>query len=355
MKRAAGKDRSITIGNRVINSEEPCYIIVEIGSNHNGNLKLAMDMVHQCHAAGVDAVKFQAFRRDTLYIEGLPGDAADENQQLLNKRWNILPQFTSDPLWWPDLKRLCDELGLDFLCTPFSLEAVEDLLEVNIPAFKIASGDITWLELIRVAAQTGKPLILSTGASNAAEVEAALEVARGAGCREIALLHCVSTYPTEWEDANLRALTTIRQEFNVPVGLSDHSPGSLLPVAARTLGACIIEKHVTTDRRQEGLDHHFALEMSELASLVEDIRKIEKAMGSGDKVWAANEQLERYWVRRGIWTSKALESGTVVTREKLKVVRPCQGLGAESLEKIIGKTLVQTVGKNHPLKIEDLE
>lgn len=346
----------VHIGSRRIAPGEPCYIIAEIGSNHNGDYEVAADMIRQCAATGVDAVKFQDFSREGLFVEKLPSSTDDrENRQaLLDKRWEILPDFTAKPNWWPGLAAIAKESGVDFLCSPFSLEAIERLDRVDVPAWKIASGDITWLELIRGAAATGKPLIISTGASGLEEVGRAVKEANDAGCKQLVLMHCVSNYPPKWEDANLRAIQTLAETFSVPVGLSDHSPGSALPVTALTFGCCVLEKHVTLDRQQAGLDHHFAMEIPEFAQLVSDVRHVEAALGSGRKQWTGAEEIERYWVRRGLWTTEAIAAGSVIRREQLAVLRPAQGLSASALDRAVGAVARRPLAAGVPLEAGDI-
>ncbi|WP_020406912.1 N-acetylneuraminate synthase family protein [Hahella ganghwensis] len=345
------------IGQRRVGTGKPCYVIAEIGSNHNGQLDTAIKMVKACAEAGVDAVKFQDFSREDLFIPRLPEDATPDwgqRESLLEKRWDILPFYSADPDWWPILAEQCKELGVDFLCSPFSLDAVDRLASIPVPAFKVASGDITWLELIRKIAATGIPLILSTGASDIHDVEAAISAATQAGCEQLVLLHCVSNYPPKWEDANLLAIRTLAERFGVPVGLSDHTPGSTLPVASLSMGCCVLEKHVTLDRRQEGLDHHFALEVPEFKVLVEDIRNAEKALGSGEKSWAASEEIERYWVRRGLWAAKDIRAGEVILRAHLQCVRPAQGLPVNALDSVVGTKAKSFIKAGYPIPLEQL-
>ena len=187
------------------------------------------------------------------------------------------------------------------------------------------------------------------------EIRRSVGVLQEANCKGIALLHCVSNYPPRWEDVNLLSINTLRREFNLPVGLSDHTPGSCLPVAARMLGASIIEKHITLDRSQEGLDHYFSLEPMEFAQLVDDVRHVEQAMGDGNKTWVVDEEIERYWVRRGIWVKEDIRQGEIITREKLNIVRPSHGIGADHLQDILGKKALQDIHQGEPLLSEAIE
>lgn len=348
---------SISLGDRQVGIDHDVYVIAEVGSNHNGDLGTALRLIEVCAKAGVDAVKFQAFTREGLFSPSLPDDGTEprhRDQGLLERRWALLPQFTVPEWWWPELAACAATHNVGFACTPFSLEAVSQIAALGPPFIKIASGDITWPELIIEAARTGLPLVVSTGASDLEEVEQAVLAAERGGVAQLALLHCVSSYPPAWHEAQLRAIGTMMSRFQVPVGLSDHSPGSTIPIAATALGACIVEKHVTLDRRQEGLDHHFALEPDELTRLVTDLSHARQALGDGSKSWAPSEDIERFWVRRGLYLATPARAGTTVTRDLLRVVRPRMALGAESLGSVVGRRLLRNMESDEPLREEDL-
>lgn len=345
---------TLHIGQRAIGSGRPVYVIAEIGSNHNGSLDTAKELIETCASAGVDAVKFQAFTRENLFINALPEDGGNavrqRDQQLLQRRWHVLPQFTASSSWWPELAQAAEAAEVAFTCTPFGLDEIDIIADLDPPLIKIASGDITWHELIAAAAGTGLPLVLSTGASDLDEVAKAVTAAREGGAEQLALLHCVSSYPPAWHEAQLHAIGTLRDHFEVPVGLSDHSPGSTLPVAATALGACIIEKHVTLDRHQEGLDHHFALEPDELAQLVTDVKHTTEALGDSRKTWAPGEHQERFWVRRGLWMARSVTAGTKLQREDIACLRPAMGLGVDKLDAVIGQPIVRDLVQGDPLR-----
>lgn len=345
--------KTLSIGDRQIGFKKPTYVIAEVGSNHNGSLGTARKFVQLSAQAGADAIKFQAYSRETLFSPCLPEDGNKETQgrnDLLRRRWDTLPHYSASDAWWSELKSLCDEIGIDFLVTSFDLDRLKLLNQMDVKAHKIASGDITWMEFLKAAGATGKPVILSTGASALNEVKRALEALAEGGCEQIALLHCISNYPPKWEDINLRAIGTLQTAFQVPIGFSDHSPGATLPVAAVVLGACIIEKHVTLDRDQNGLDHAFAMELDEFASMVEEIRHVEAAIGNGTKTWVETEEIERYWVRRGLWAKCQIDKGEVITREKLDILRPCHGLPAELLSDVLGRKAAKNIPAGQPLE-----
>lgn len=345
----------LDIGGRPVGVGEPTYVIAEIGSNHDGDLELALDLVRRCAAAGVDAVKFQAFTREGLFVPDLPDDGTDQrrhDRELLHRRWDVLPRFTVPDAWWEPLRDACADVGVDFLATPFSLDALDRLVGLGMPAVKIASGDVTWHELIRAAAATGLPVVMSTGASTLDEVDEAVAAAAAAHDR-LALLHCVSNYPPDWDDVHLRAISDLRERYGVPVGLSDHAPGATLPVAAVALGSCVLEKHVTVDRARDGLDHHFALLPDELAEVVSQLRLVERSMGTGKRP-AVGEEIERFWVRRGIWTRRALRAGEVLRREDVDLVRPQAAAPASAVDVLVGRALRHDVPAGAALDADDL-
>jgi len=278
------------------------FNICEVGSNYNDSLDCAFDYLRAAKAAGADAVKFQTLRKDKLVAPRI----------YVNGAWTENPvykAFSSLELpdeWHFELKRCADETGIEFFSTPFYLEAVDLMERVGVRTYKIASGDISFLPLLQVVGATGKRVILSTGASDLADVERALNVLTQSGARDITLLHCVANYPPRWEEMNLRAITTLKDAFGLPVGISDHTPGSLVAIAAVALGAVAIEKHVTFDRRQAGPDHPFAMTMDEFADMSAQIRQLELALGDGSKNPVPSELEKQYRVRRGIYDPATL-------------------------------------------------
>ena len=272
-------------------------IIAEVGSNHDGSLTTAREYVRAAKQSGADAVKFQFIRKDSLVSP----------KSNIGSRQEDYPPYAAFPLkdvpdqWISELKTLSDDKGIEFFCTPFSLNAVDVLEAVGVGTYKIASGDITFLPLLEKVANTGKRVILATGASDLEDVRKAYTTLWEAGARDITLLHCVSNYPPQWEEMNLRAMTTLSEEFGCPVGISDHTPGSAVPVAATALGATVIEKHVTLNRANPGPDHPYAMTFPEFREMVTDVGHIRAALGSGEKKPTPAE-LEKQWrMRRGIY------------------------------------------------------
>lgn len=295
----------------------PAYIIAEIGSNHDGSLDKAKRLIEAAKTAGANAAKFQSFQ-----VHGLI------NRQRLNNHawephpaWDILDRLTLPADWHGELKTFCDDLGIDFLSAPFDAERLALLNDLNIPAIKIASGDLTHHAFLREVGQLRKPVFLSTGMAYLAEVRAAVNILTQAGCTELALLHCVSLYPPVFAEANIRAMVTLASTFQVPVGYSDHAPGHTVPLGAVALGASVIEKHLTDDKTAPGPDHPYALDVPEFTAMVREIRNLEAALGNGVKAPSPGEVPERVGARRGIYSAVSLQQGAVLTPDMLKAVR----------------------------------
>ncbi|MBA3565091.1 MAG: N-acetylneuraminate synthase family protein [Gammaproteobacteria bacterium] len=283
---------------------ERVTVIAEIGSNYNGDLALAREYVRAARECGADVVKFQTLRKNKLVAPRLySGDGAvSENPVYRNFASLELPDE-----WHYELKELADQLGIEFMSTPFYLEAVELLESVGVRSYKIASGDITFRPLLDKIGRTGKRVVLSTGASADEEISAALQVLKKAGAMDVALLHCVSNYPPAWDEMNLRAIASMQARFGCPIGISDHTPGCLVPLSAVALGASLIEKHVTFDRSQNGPDHAFAMTPGEFAEMVAQVRLLQGALGDGHKQPTASELAKQRRIRRGVYNPRTLE------------------------------------------------
>lgn len=273
------------------------FNICEVGSNYNGSLECALEYLRAAKASGADAVKFQTLRKDKLVAPRI----YDNGAWVENPVYRGFASLELPDEWHFELKRHADEVGIEFMSTPFYLEAIELLERVGVSTYKIASGDISFFPLLHAIGATGKRVILSTGASNLADVERALNALTHSGARDITLLHCVANYPPRWEEMNLRAVATLKEAFGLPVGISDHTPGSVVPIAAAALGAITVEKHVTFDRGQAGPDHPFAMTMDEYAGMISQLRDLELALGNGVKGPVASELAKQYRLRRGIY------------------------------------------------------
>ena len=327
------------IAGRMTGTGRPCFVIAEAGVNHNGDLGLALDLVDVAAEAGADAVKFQTFSADRLVTATAPKAAyqiettgADESQHAMLAKLELsLDDHRA-------LMRRCDERGVTFLSTPFDEQAADMLESLGVVAYKTPSGELTNLPYLRHVARLGKPMIVSTGMATLSEVEAAVLAVREAGSDELALLHCVSSYPAEADQINLRAMATLERAFRAPVGYSDHSEGIEIALAAVALGACVVEKHYTTDRRLPGPDHRASLEPAELATMIRSIRTVEAALGDGRKIPTAGEVSTAAAARKSLVIARDIAAGEILTDEHVVAKRPGTGLPPSYRAQLVGRT-----------------
>jgi sialic acid synthase SpsE len=328
------------IAGRRVGRGQPCYVIAEAGVNHNCDLALGRRLVETAHAAGADAIKFQNYTASKISTRVAPRywfEPQDPN----GTQWDTFDKL--DKLSDDDFRALlrhAKQVGLTAFSSPFDDEAVDLLAELQVPAFKIASADLTCHPLLERAARHGKPLILSTGTSTLAEVEEALEVVRRAGNDEVVLLHCTLKYPCPPEGINLRMMEHLMRAFpELPVGLSDHSLGISVAQAAVAMGACMIEKHYTVDKTLPGSpDHHLSVDPPEMKALLEGIRTVEKALGKSKKGVEPLEQDAFLYARRSVTSRAAIPKGTRLTRSMLTYKRPGTGISPRYFEMVIGRT-----------------
>ena len=344
----------VPLANRMLGDGEPTFVIAEIGSNHDGSLERALQLVELAAAAGADAVKFQSFRAAKLVARRWPENGGWKTAEA----FPVLEKLEVPGDWHAGLRDRAQERGIVFLSAPFDEERATLLAALGVPAIKIASGDLTYTSLLKRVATFGRPIILSTGLATAAEIDEALAaIDDGAGGAErrppVVLLHCVSLYPLKPGDANLRVLPTMRARHGCLVGWSDHSPGHTLAVGAVALGACVVEKHLTDDRARKGPDHGFALEPHEFAAMVQGIRELEAAFGDGEKCPRPDEMPERKWARRGVYAARTLAAGATLTERDVKVVRPALGATPAALAQLLGKRLAHALVEDQPIRTED--
>lgn len=342
---------TIKIGNRKVGKGHPVFVIAEVGSNHDGSFDRAKELIKLSKDAGADAVKFQSFTAEGLFNPLKP----DGDKWVSHPAYKIIESLTLPEDWHYKLKEYADSIGIIFLSAPFDLQRAELLNKIGVPAFKIASGDLTNDVLLKKAAGYKKPVIISTGAAYLGEVERAVDIVKNEGNDEIALLHCVSLYPPKFEDSNIMAMNTMANAFQVPVGYSDHTPGWTVPIAAVALGACIIEKHITISRNLKGPDHPYALEGNEFKTMVDEIRNLEKALGHGIKRPTDNEMGERIGARRSIYAKADIKKGAKITMDMLKLVRHAYGLEPRHFECIIGKSAKRDIKAHEIIKWEDID
>lgn len=313
------------------------YIIAEAGVNHNGSLETAKKMVNAAREAGADAIKFQTFKAENIVTK----NASRAEYQVKNtgedaSQYSMLKELELSYDDFRELKAYCDDSGIEFLSTPFDLESIDFLQELGIRFLKIPSGEITNFPYLRKIGQTGMPVIMSTGMSTLEEVGEAIRVLREYGSNEISLLHCTTEYPAPLDSVNLRAMQTMAEAFNLPVGYSDHTSGIAVSVAAVAMGAVIIEKHFTLDRNMEGPDHKASLEPDELKAMVQSIRDVEMAMGTGEKGLSYSELKNVSVVRKSIVAKRAIRKGMLFSEDNLSVKRPGTGVNPMQWNKVIG-------------------
>lgn len=331
-----------------------CYVIAEIGVNHNGSLDQAFQLIDAAVDAKADAVKFQTFEaEDLVTATAAKADYQQANTGTDDTQFEMLKALELSEKEFRQLKAYCEERGIDFLSTPFSEKAVDLLSRIGVDQFKVSSGDLTHLGLLEYMAQQGRPIILSTGMGTVGEIEEALHAIRAGMDVDVSLLHCVSNYPADPEDCNLAAMDTLAQAFGVPVGWSDHSVGMAISWAAVARGAKIIEKHITLDCSLPGPDHKASMEPVQFKEFVEGIRAIELACGTGLKGPTEAEKRTALLARRSLTSTRNLVKGEVLRAEDVKVVRPGTGLEPKLLHVIVGATLKRHVPADTPLTLED--
>jgi N-acetylneuraminate synthase len=341
------------IGQRSIGPGHPVYIVAEISANHHQDFNQAVNIIQAAKDAGADAVKLQTYTPDTITIRSDREEFRIGGGTLWDGRtlYELYGEAYTPWEWQPKLKQIADDLGLDLFSSAFDPSAVDFLEKMNVPAHKVASFELVDIPLIRKMAATGKPLIVSTGMGTLEEIEEAIQAARQAGARQIALLKCTSVYPATPDDMNLRTIPALASRLGVPVGLSDHTTGTSAPVAAVALGACIVEKHITLSRAQEGPDTAFSLEPQEFKAMVEAVRTAERALGEVHFGAGSHEFSSRIF-RRSLFVVEEIKQGDLFNRDNVRSIRPAHGLHTRHLPQILGKRAARDIGRGTPLSWE---
>jgi len=345
----------ISINNRAIGREFSPYVIAEISANHNGKIENALALIDAAKKAGASAVKLQTYRPDTITL-----DCDAEAFQIKGGLWDgrtlyELYQEAHMPWeWHAPLFAHARKTGITIFSSPFDSTAVDLLEDLNAPAYKIASFEAVDLPLIKYAASTGKPLIISTGMADAEEIAEAIEAARAGGCHELALLHCVSGYPAPADQYNLHTISDMIERFGLVTGLSDHTLDNTTAIASVALGAAIIEKHFTLDRKGGGPDDSFSLEPEDMADLCQGAHTAWSALGRVDYGRKSSEQQNTKF-RRSLYFVKDLKAGALITADAVRSVRPGYGLAPKFLDEIIGKRVKQATAANTPVRLDAIE
>ncbi len=324
------------------------FIIAEAGVNHNGSMNLAFDLIRAAARAGVDAVKFQTFTASKLLTPNTPKAAYQTKTTGGNTQFDMIQKLELDRENHLELQKFAHEQRLEFMSTPFDHDSIDLLDDIGILRFKIGSGDLTNIPYLRHMAGKGKPMILSTGMATLEEIDQAVNAIEEAGLpkEKLTLLHANTEYPTPFEDVNLRAMTQIQSHFGIPTGYSDHTKGIEVPIAAVALGARMIEKHFTLDRNLEGPDHKASLEPNELAAMVEAIRHVESALGSGTKKPSPSEVKNIPAARKSLVALTSIKKGDIFTAQNLGVKRPGTGKSPLLWDQIIGSTATRDYQKD---------
>lgn len=355
--------QEFTIGNRTVGTGHPAYIIAEMSGNHNQSYDKAVEIVHAMHEVGADAVKLQTYTADTITMQSdreefyIKGDTLWDGKTL----YELYQEAATPWEWHPKLMKLAKELGMDFFSTPFDPTAADFLEDLNVPAYKIASFELVDIPLIRHVAAKGKPIIMSTGMGSKQEIEDAVNASKDASNDELVLLKCTSAYPAPKEDANLNTMIDMRSSFGVPVGLSDHSMGTDVPVSAVLLGACVIEKHFCLSRKQKGVDSAFSLEPAEFKKMIEAVRYAEQhpndvnpdpvILGKTSYV-STEKEMANVPFRRSLFAIKNIVAGEKFTNENVRSIRPGTGLQPKNLDVVLGKTAKENIAAGTPLSFD---
>lgn len=345
---------NITIAGRRIAADVPPYVIAEMSANHNGNIETALMIIETARKSGADAVKLQTYRPETITLNCDSQDFRIQGGLWDGRTLYDLYQEAHMPWeWHAALFAHAQKLGITIFSSPFDNTAVDLLEDLNAPAYKIASFEAVDLPLIKYVASTGKPMIISTGMADAQEIQEAIDAAREGGSQELAVLHCVSGYPAPAADYNLRTIPDMIQRFGLVTGLSDHTLDNATAIASVAMGASIIEKHFTLDRKGGGPDDSFSLEPSDLLELCRDTKLAWQALGQVDYAHKSSEQANLKF-RRSLYFVKALKVGDVITADAVRSVRPGFGLPPKYLTEIIGQRVTRDVNENSPVTPESL-
>jgi pseudaminic acid synthase len=335
--------------------ESPVFIVAEISANHGGRLDCAIDLIRKAKECGVDAVKFQTYTPDTITIDVQNRFFTVKHPEWGNQTLYELYKKAYTPWeWFQKLKEVADNEGILFFSTAFDKTAVDFLEDLNVPFHKIASFELVDLPLIEYAAKTKKPLILSTGVASYPEIKDAVEMARMSGARDIVLLKCVSSYPAHPKDMNLKTILQMKDDFNCIVGLSDHTMGVGVAVAATVLGARMIEKHFTLSRKTKSPDSFFSMDPGELKQLVTNIREAEQALGIVSYELVSSQKKMKHF-ERSLFVTRDIKKGELITSNNVKSVRPGNGLPPKYIFQIINKRVRSNIKKGTPLKKEHIE
>ena len=332
---------TIKIKNKKIGELHPVFVIAEVGINHNGDKNIAKKLIKMAKNAGADAVKFQTFKAE---------DFVSKN----SKYYSLFKKLELSDDIFRELAKFSKKQGIIFLSTPFSEKAVDLLAECNCNAFKIASGDLTNIPLIKYAAKKQKPMIISTGMSTLEEIKEAVKSIKSQKNNQIILLHSISGYPTPLEESNLNSIPFLSKKFPYPIGFSDNGSSKIVPQVASALGACVIEKHFTFDKNAKGPDHQISSNVKELTEIIKNIKNIKKTLGNYEKTYQKCEKENRIYARRGIVANQDIKKNSIIKEDMISIKRPALGIPPKDIKKIFNKMTKRKIKSDEPINWKDL-
>jgi N-acetylneuraminate synthase/N,N'-diacetyllegionaminate synthase len=351
-------DRVVRVlaGSRPIGADAPCFIVAEVGVNHDGEVARAHELIDAAADAGADAVKFQNFKTaDFIVDRSLPYEYESEGQTVVESQFDMLVRYELPDSAWAELRDHCERRGVVFFSTPTSEAGLARLVELGVPLLKNGSDYLGHLPLIRAMARTGLPTVLSTGMATLEEIRASVDAFREAGGRELVLLHCTSSYPTPAEDVNLRKIPSLEAQFDCPVGFSDHTDGVVAAVGSVALGSCFIEKHFTLDRSLPGPDHRFSMDPPQLRELVDAVRTLEANLGSPEIKPAESELLGRDEFRLSCVAAVDVHAGQLLTAAEVQFSRPGTGVAPRDVDSLLGRRAVRDLAAGEVLTLDAVE
>lgn len=346
----------IRIGNKIIGLNHPTYIIAEIGGNFDGRIDKAKKLIDAAKEAGADCTKFQTFTPKKIVSDnGFKHMTLKGVQGTWDKSiYEVFRDVEFHHEWHKEIQEYCNKVGIDFSTSPYDKEAVDLCCNLDLPFIKIGSGEITWLSMLDYIARKGKPMMLATGDASISEIDEAVRTIAATGNNQLILMQCITNYPSRIENANIRVIETYQKMYNIVTGYSDHTLGSVVPLGAVALGARVIEKHFTLNRKDKGPDHPHSMEPNEFKTMVDDIHKLEAALGSSTKEVVDEEAETVYVQRRGLYAKKDIKEGGVIRAEDIDVLRPALGIQPKFEKTIAGKKANKDIAKGEPIYWEDI-
>lgn len=343
--------KEILFGSTKVGNGHPSYIIAEIGANFDNSLTKAKELCFAAKESGANCAKFQSFISEkivssvgfnSMQLKGVHGTWGRPVNEVFKDA-----EFPRE--WHLEVKEYCDEIGIDFSTSPYDFEALDLCLQLDLPFIKIGSGEITWLDMIKRVAETQKPIVLATGDATLAEIDDAITTIESTGNKNVVLLQCITNYPSMIESANINVLKTYQSAFDILTGYSDHSPGDVVILGSIALGGCVVEKHFTLNKNDIGPDHPHSMNVSEFTNMVNNIRLLEKAMGSSRKFVVEEERETVIVQRRGLYANKHIEKGSVISMDDIIELRPALGILPKFKDQVIGKIAKNTILSNSPI------